>query len=768
MGSVARPSAGATSTSSPRPATSSRTPSWPWASPWPRAPRRRPTGTTSRRSTCRPTTRPGACGTPSTCELGAPETVLLRTHTSPVQIRLMESPAAADLRRDARAAATAATPPTPATCRCSTRSRGWSSTGASPSATWPAPSRRSPPPSSGPSIHSRLRPVLLPLHRAVGRVRRHLPDLRRRRLPDLLRVGLDRARRLRDGRPQRVRRGRRSTPRTTAGSPSASGSTAWPRSAPDLADMRTCSTTTSASCPVLRTSAPMRRPALLAPRLRPVRPARRAAWPHPVRPRPGGRGRRRVGGASTGVVVARDPRHPDPSPTPTGSGWSTSTPATASRSQIVCGAWNFAVGDLVPWPPSGPCCPTGMEIARRKMRGEWSNGMLCSAGELEPARPDGADGLLILPPGLAAPGHPAGRGPGHRAPTWCSTSTSAQPARRPVHGRRGPGPGRRARACRSRLPTHPAGADASTPAVEAAPPCGSTTADLCPRFTATVITGVPVGPSPRVAGPAAHPGRHAAHQQRGRRLQLRDARPRPTQPRLRPRPPRRPRAARPPGPPRRDHRDPGRRGRAAARTLATPATTVLICDAAATPVGRRRDHGRRRGGDLRPHDPRAARGGLVRSRRPIARTGKRLGLRTEARHRFERGVDPEIADAAVDRFVGSSLAATRPAAPDPVDGPTVDVRSDADLPPTGRALRTARVNAILGTDLDDERGRRLLGPDRVRRRAGAPPARWVTVPIPSACPTASARSTSSRRWPASTATANIARTVPPGARPAAV
>ena len=33
----------------------------------------------------------------------------------------------------------------------------------------------------GPDIHSRLRPVVLPLHRAVGRVRGHLPDLRRRR-----------------------------------------------------------------------------------------------------------------------------------------------------------------------------------------------------------------------------------------------------------------------------------------------------------------------------------------------------------------------------------------------------------------------------------------------------------------------------------------------------------------------------------------------------------------------------------------------------------
>ena len=49
-----------------------------------------------------------------------------------------------------RAGATGATPPTPATWPSSTRSRGWSSTGASPSATWPGRSRPSPAPTSAP------------------------------------------------------------------------------------------------------------------------------------------------------------------------------------------------------------------------------------------------------------------------------------------------------------------------------------------------------------------------------------------------------------------------------------------------------------------------------------------------------------------------------------------------------------------------------------------------------------------------------------------
>src|ERR1700738_1983956 len=51
--------------------------------------------------------------------------------------------------------------------------------------------------------------------------------------------------------------------------------------------------------------------------------------------------------------------------------------------QIVCGAFNMAVGDLVPLATLGTVMPSGMEIGRRKMRGEWSNGMLCSPAELE-------------------------------------------------------------------------------------------------------------------------------------------------------------------------------------------------------------------------------------------------------------------------------------------------------------------------------------------------------------------------------------------------
>ena len=66
--------------------------------------------------------------------------------------------------------------------------------------------------------------------------------------------------------------------------------------------------------------------------------------------------------------------------------------------QIACGAFNMAPGDLVPLATLGTTMPNGMEIGRRKMRGEWSNGMLCSARELGL----GGDhaGIHILPAGL--------------------------------------------------------------------------------------------------------------------------------------------------------------------------------------------------------------------------------------------------------------------------------------------------------------------------------------------------------------------------------
>lgn len=68
--------------------------------------------------------------------------------------------------------------------------------------------------------------------------------------------------------------------------------------------------------------------------------------------------------------------------------------------QICCGAFNMAVGDLVPLATLGTTMPGGLEIARRKLRGEWSNGMICSGPELEIAGEVDSDGIMVLDPSL--------------------------------------------------------------------------------------------------------------------------------------------------------------------------------------------------------------------------------------------------------------------------------------------------------------------------------------------------------------------------------
>jgi phenylalanyl-tRNA synthetase beta chain len=66
--------------------------------------------------------------------------------------------------------------------------------------------------------------------------------------------------------------------------------------------------------------------------------------------------------------------------------------------QICCGAFNMAVGDLVPLATVGTVMPDGRAINRAKKRGEWSNGMLCSPAEL--GLSSDAEGIAVLPSGL--------------------------------------------------------------------------------------------------------------------------------------------------------------------------------------------------------------------------------------------------------------------------------------------------------------------------------------------------------------------------------
>lgn len=71
------------------------------------------------------------------------------------------------------------------------------------------------------------------------------------------------------------------------------------------------------------------------------------------------------------------------------------------QTRVVCGARNLAPGDVVPYAPPGAMLPGGFKLERRKIRGQVSDGMLCSAREL--ALGDDHDGILHLGP-AAEPG----------------------------------------------------------------------------------------------------------------------------------------------------------------------------------------------------------------------------------------------------------------------------------------------------------------------------------------------------------------------------
>ena len=372
---------------------------------------------------------------------------------------------------------------------------------------------------------------------------------------------------------------------------------------------------------------------------------------------------------------------------------------------IVCGAHNFAVGDRVPLAPVGAILPGGFEISRRKMRGVTSNGMLCSGREL--GLSDDAAGLLIL--GDEAPGEPGtplmealGLVPdvvfdvtveGNRPDAWCMVGIARDLAARLGLAFSDPEP-----------PAPPA----SGVPVESLASASVESPDLCPRLTVTVLRRVVVAPSPGwiarrlllagmrpinnvvdasnyvmlELGQPTHP--YDLSRLPGSGLSVRRARPGETVETL-------------------DGvaRTVGLRG----RSLGDTGEDCLICDAEGTPVG---IGGIMGGASSEISD--ATADVLLEAAyftpMAIARTSKRLGLRTEASARFERGCDPWGIEPSVARFcqlLGESVPGLQVA-----DG-MLDVRGQVPEPFVV-SVPVARVHRQIGVELSSEQIERLIGP----------------------------------------------------------
>ena len=84
--------------------------------------------------------------------------------------------------------------------------------------------------------------------------------------------------------------------------------------------------------------------------------------------------------------------------------WVTKVDAgTGALLDVVCGAPNVQAGKLYPFAPTGTTMPNGLKIERRRIRGQTSNGMLCSPREL--GLGDDHQGIMELAVD-AAPGTP--------------------------------------------------------------------------------------------------------------------------------------------------------------------------------------------------------------------------------------------------------------------------------------------------------------------------------------------------------------------------
>ena len=398
-----------------------------------------------------------------------------------------------------------------------------------------------------------------------------------------------------------------------------------------------------------------------------------------------------IGGGLDGVVVARvlDLRpHPDADriqlvDVDAGDG---------EALQICCGAFNMSVGDLVPLATLGTTMANGMEIARRKMRGEWSNGMLCAADEI--GLGDDADGIMLLVGSPAEPGTPLAEALELTPDVLYDLEVNPnRPDAMSIAGVARDLAARQGVAFALPVPdATEAGEDAvGRIGVEVLDP------DLCGRFVARVVDGIRVGPSPRwlanrLTALGMRPINNVVDASNYVMLEL--------------------------GQPNHTYDLTTLEGAALRIRRAADGETVetldavvrtltaadgVIADGNDTAIGIAGIMG---GASTEVSDTTTSILLEMAWWDPMSITtsSRRLGLRSEASARFERGSDPEVAELAMRRFVELLSDSGATLAPG-----IVDIRGNLPACSPIR-VRIARVNALLGTDLSRDDVADLLGP----------------------------------------------------------
>ena len=400
----------------------------------------------------------------------------------------------------------------------------------------------------------------------------------------------------------------------------------------------------------------------------------------------------RVGATVDGVVSARVLRleqHPDAAKVQrvyvdAGDG---------SERHVWCGAFNMQVGDVVPLATLGTTMPNGMTIERRGILGVDSEGMLCAADELGL----GTDhsGILILPSD-AELGVPYGEVLGiqpdvlfdldltrNRPDCWGYVGIARDVAAQMGIEFRPP------------TPPEPEWGPERTAPVELV------AGDRCGRFTSVVMSGVEVGPSPdwmqrRLLAAGMRPISNVVDASNYVTLELNQ----PTHAydletlggggfRIR------------------VARDGEQMVTLDGETRTLTEADVLICDAHDVPIG---IGGVMGGLDSEISDTTTVVAHEIAWFTPLTvlQTSSRLGLRSEASARYERGCDPYIIDTAHARFA-ELLGETCPNLV--VHAGKADERGPG-LPPKERAteVRISEVNRVLGTELTAEDLAPLLDP----------------------------------------------------------